>query len=145
VFDSVEVAASYSFRIEGLDFGEVTIGLPLTPQPDDDVTRVHFHAAPANANGPIVFGLIDTVFPGFDDQDHDDLDIALNPDGSWTVSGSWETTDTPSITTFSAALNATFAEVLDSATVGTAVPLYFNVHTDVWRGRNPGSAGRHRR
>ena len=44
IFDSAAVAASYSFRIEGVDFGPVTGGLPQTPTSDDDVTRTHFHS-----------------------------------------------------------------------------------------------------
>jgi serralysin len=54
------------------------------------------------------------------------------------VSGRWETTDgvvpgSASITK-PAIGGGTFATVLDSATVGTAVPLYFNVHTNVFPG-----------
>jgi serralysin len=137
IFDSAAVAASYSFDVQGLDFGPVTGGLPQTPTPDDDVTRVHFHTAFSGVNGPIVFGLIDTVDPRFDDQDHDDLDIALNPDGSWSLSGRWETTDPAPIDgVFPPPLTAlgTFASVLGSATAGSEVPLYFNVHSDDFPG-----------
>jgi serralysin len=127
IFDSAAVTASYSFTIEGLDFGPVTGGLPQTKNDSgDDVTRTHFHTAPANANGPIVFGQIDTVAP-VNEQDDDDLDIDLNLDGSWTVSGIWETSDPTNAT----GLKITdFAAALGSATPGTAVNLYFNVHTD---------------
>ena len=125
VFDSAAVTASYSFDIQGLDFGPVTGGPSQTPDdPGDNVTRTHFHAAPGNANGPIVFGQIDTVVPANEDDD-DDFEIEFNADadGSWTLSGVWETPDpaTRSI--------ADFADALGSATPGTAVPLYFNVHT----------------
>ena len=98
---------------------------PQTPTTDDDVTRTHFHTAAAGVNGPIVFGQIDTVDPAIE-QDNDDLAIVLNADGSWSVSGVWETTDPPN------PMGVTitdFADDLGSATVGTAVPLYFNVHT----------------
>ena len=126
VFDSEAVAASYSFDIRGVDFGPVTGGPPQTPNdPGDDVTRTHFHTAAAGVNGPIVFGQIDTVDPAFQ-QDNDDLAIVLNADGSWSESGVWETTDPPN------PMGVTitdFADELGSATVGMAVPLYFNVHT----------------
>jgi serralysin len=49
-----------------------------------------------------------------------------NADGSWSESGVWETTDPVNTTNLSI---ADFATVLGSATEGTAVPLYFNVHT----------------
>jgi serralysin len=126
VFDSEAVTASYSFNIQGVDFGPVTGGPPQTPNDTgDDVTRTHFHTAVAGVNGPIVFGQIDTVDPAFE-QDNDDLAVVLNPDGSWTVSGVWETTDPPN------PMGVTitdFANDLGSATAGMAVPLYFNVHT----------------
>jgi serralysin len=125
VFDSEAVAASYSFDIKGLDFGPVTGGPAQTPATDDDVTRTHFHTAPANANGPIVFGQIDTVAPA-NEQDDDDFKTVLNADGSWSLSGVWETTDPPSP---AGVTIADFADDLGSATVGMAVPLYFNVHT----------------
>jgi Ca2+-binding RTX toxin-like protein len=126
VFDSEAVAASYSFDIKGVDFGPVTGGPPQTPNDSgDDVTRTHFHTAAAGVNGPIVFGQIDTVDPAFE-QDNDDLAVVLNADGSWSLSGVWETTDPPN------PMGVTitdFADDLGSATVGMAVPLYFNVHT----------------
>ena len=61
IFDSAEVAASYSFDVQGLDFG-LAVGLPpQTPTTDDDATRTHFHGpAGAGMNAPIVFGQIDT-------------------------------------------------------------------------------------
>ena len=90
--DSAAVAASYSFDIQGLDFGPVTGGPAQTPTVDDDVTRVHFHSQVQGVNGPIVFGQIDPA------NDPDDFDIELNADGSWSLSGRWETTDSPSIT-----------------------------------------------
>jgi serralysin len=130
IFDSEAVAASYSFDIQGLDFGPATGQMPT---PDDDVTRTHFHTAEAGVNGPIVFGQIDTVNPAFE-QDDNDLDVVLNADGSWTVSGVWDQDDpaTPAIPGPPPIPSFTiddFAAVLGSATVGTAVDLYFNVHT----------------
>ena len=78
----------------------------------------------AGVNGPIVFGQIDQD-PALR-QDNDDLAVVLNPDGSWTLSGVWETTDPVNTTNLSI---ADFADDLGSATVGAAVPLYFNVHS----------------
>jgi len=131
IYDSDATAASYSIRIEGVDFGPVLGDKPQTPKTDDDVTRVHFHNQERGINGGIVFGQISPA-------DDDDLSIVLNKDHSWTVSGLWETTDgtplgsgTASITKASTIPpNLTFATILGSATVGTEVPLYFNVHTN---------------
>jgi serralysin len=121
VFDDAAVAASYSFDIQGLDFGPITSGQPLTDP--DDVNNTHFHSQVRGTNGPVVFGQITPA------HDNDDLAIELNADGSWSVSGRWETTDPVPITNFSAILGDTFANVLDSTAVGSDAPLYFNVHT----------------
>src|SRR5262245_6491124 len=126
VFDSAAVAASYSFDMQGVDFGLTPpVGGPAqTPATDDDVTRTHFHTALAGVAGPIVFGQIDAN-PALN-QDNDDLAVVLNADGSWSESGRWETTDPPS----PAGVSITnFAATLGAATVGSQVPLYFNVHT----------------
>ena len=64
--------------------------------------------------------------------DPDDRAFVLNADGSWTVSGIWETTDPVPITNsvpLRTGIPGTFSSVLVSATVGDDVPLYFNVHT----------------
>ena len=55
----------------------------------------------------------------------------LNADGSWSESGRWETTDLAPIDrpSFVPGGDVTFADILGSATVGSDVPLYFNVHT----------------
>jgi Ca2+-binding RTX toxin-like protein len=122
VFDSAAVAASYTFDVEGLDFGPITSGQPrIDPT---DVTNTHFHSQVRGTNGPVVFGQITPA------HDNDDLAFVLNGDGSWSVSGRWETTDPAPITGTSPALaGASFASVLGSAAVGSEVPLYFNVHT----------------
>src|SRR5215207_9770275 len=124
IFDDKALTASYSFRIEGVDFGPVTGGPPQTSATDDDVTRTHFHNQQAGVAGPIVFGQIDPAAQLR--QDNDDLTIVPNLDGSWTVSGVWETTDPVNSSGLSI---ADFAAVLGSAPVNSAVPLYFNVHT----------------
>jgi serralysin len=121
VFDSTAVAASYSFDIQGLDFGPITSGQPLTDP--NDVNNTHFHTEVRGVAGPVVFGQINPA------HDNDDLAIVLNGDGSWSESGRWETTDPVPITNFSPILGATFADVLGSASVGSEIPIYFNVHT----------------
>jgi len=122
VFDSEAVALDYSFVIQGVDFGPATGGRSETRATDDDVTRMHFHNNAPGVNGPIVFGQIDPA------QDADDLTIVSHPHDIWSVSGRWETTDPAN-----SSIN-NFAGVLGSATVGTAVPLYFNVHTNEFAG-----------
>jgi CHRD domain len=122
IFDSTEIAASYSFRIEGVDYGPVTGLPPQTPTTLDDVTATHFHNEVRGVNGAVVFGQIGPA------QDPDDFAIVANADGSWTLSGRWETTDPANVSI------ANFATVLGSAPVGSEVPLYFNVHTTQFPG-----------
>jgi serralysin len=122
IFDSVAVAASYSFRIEGVDFGLAAGGTPQTPETDDDVTSTHFHNQERGQNGAVVFGQINPA------QDTDDLAVVQNADGSWTVSGRWEMTDPANVS-----IN-NFAAALGSAEVGADFPLYFNVHTNEFLG-----------
>jgi serralysin len=126
VFDSAAIAASYSFDIQGLDFGPITSG--QTPTDLNDVNNTHFHSQVRGTSGPVVFGQITPA------HDNDDLAIEPNADGSWSVSGRWETTDPASIANFSPILGDTFANVLDSAVVGSDVPIYFNVHTPPFPG-----------
>ncbi|KRQ99873.1 CHRD domain-containing protein [Bradyrhizobium valentinum] len=118
IFDSTEIAASYTFRIEGVDYGPITGGSAQTPSTSDDVISTHFHNQVRGVNGPVVFGQINPA------QDDDDLSIALNTDGSWTVSGRWETTDPASVPI------TDFADEFGSAPVGSEIPIYFNVHTN---------------
>ena len=48
---SAAVAASYSFRIEGVDYGPATGQTPQTATTDDDVTSTHFHNQIRGMNG----------------------------------------------------------------------------------------------
>ncbi|XIA68006.1 hypothetical protein ACFIOY_01420 [Bradyrhizobium sp. TZ2] len=107
MFDSEAIVASYSFQIDGLDFGLATGGPAQTPSTADDVAGMHFHNEVRGANGPVVFGQIHPA------QDDDDLAIAQNADGSWMVSGRWETTDPANVPI------TDFAATLGSATVGS--------------------------
>jgi len=144
IYDSNAVAATYSFDIDGFDFTYALSGppptLPTPPIPVDSATRTHFHAQARDLNGGIVFGQLDPY------DDMDDLAVVHNADGSWSVSGRWETTDVNAITLASKSITnafpalpgvpagATFASVLGSATPGSEVPLYFNVHSDAFAG-----------
>jgi serralysin len=117
IFDPMAVAATYSLRYTGLDFGPA-LGLPSqTATTADDVTSHHVHNAARGANGSVVFGQINPA------HDNDDLVVAPNADGSWTVSGRWETTDPATVSI------STFASQLDTAQIGSDVSLYFNAHT----------------
>jgi Ca2+-binding RTX toxin-like protein len=108
--------------VAGLDFGEVLGTGDQTPDPNDDVHGIHVHNEARGVNGAIVFGQREPA------QDDDDFAIAANPDGSTTFSGIWETTDpaNSSISNFAAALGA--------ATLGSEVPLYWNIHTEEFPG-----------
>ena len=99
-------ALTYDFTIRGLNFGQVT--------------SMHFHSGAAGIAGPIAFGQLNPA------QDTDDFTITMNADGSWTAHGVWEMTDLASIPI------TDFAAELSSATVGSSVPLYWNVHTNAF-------------
>jgi serralysin len=122
VFDSAAVAANYIFRVTGVDYGPATGRPPQTATTADDVVSTHYHNQVRGTNGAVVFGQINPA------QDNDDLAIFPNADGSWTVTGRWETTDpaSTSITNFAAALGST--------AIGSDAPIYFNVHTTQFTG-----------
>ncbi len=112
-------ALSYTMTIEGLDFGELAGGEAQTTDTGDDVTGIHFHNAARGEGGSVVFGIVGP------EQDTDDRTISINDDGSTTISGVWETTDTEaseSLTNFVADLQA--------ANTDEDVDLYFNIHTE---------------
>ena len=74
IFDNAALAATYSIRVSGLDFGPVlsSIRFPVpaqTADTSDDVTNFHVHNAPRGTNGPVVFGQISP------NHDPDDLRI----------------------------------------------------------------------
>ena len=111
VFDEDTTSAAYQFTLRGVDFAS------RTPSTADDVVSMHFHSQGRGAAGGIVFGQINPA------QDTDDLRIVANADGSWTVSGKWETTDPANVSI------ASFASGLLAAPIGADTALYFNVHT----------------
>jgi len=97
--------ATYSIVLSGLDLD----GLQTLADPGDDVTGLHFHAAPAGINGGVVFGLIAP--------NHDPDDLVVNPIAG-TLDGVWENTDT----------NPLLGQ-LSNLSSGR---LYLNVHTPEW-------------
>lgn len=108
---------SYTIDLDGLDLGGQSAAT------DDDVIGLHFHNAPSGSNGPIVFGLLGSpnkggaLDPSLTD-DEDDLAIdAL----AGTITGVWEATDDPALTT-------SMLELL------SAQSLYLNVHTNGFQG-----------
>ena len=116
-WDEAALSATYEITVRGLDFGPALGMEPQTADTADDVTMMHVHNAPRGVAGPVVFGQIGPA------QDPDDLGIVPNDDGSWTISGVWDTEDPANVPVES------FAGALTSAEAGSDVPLYFNVHT----------------
>jgi hypothetical protein len=121
-------ALSYSLTLSGLDFGALLGTDPTTPDPGDDVTRIHIHSGAPGENGPVAFGLFDLVAPEAGGQDADNLTVTENPDGSVTLSGIWEDTD-PALIPLSE-----FIDDIRSAEPGEDLDLYWNVHTEQFPG-----------
>ena len=121
-------ALSYSLTLSGLDFGALLGTDPTTPDPGDDVTRIHIHNGARGENGPVAFGLFDLVAPEAGGQDADDLSVTENADGSVTLSGVWEETD-PALIGLSE-----FVDDIRSAAPGADLDLYWNVHTEQFPG-----------
>ena len=112
-------ALNYTMTVSGLDFGTLAGGAAQTEDTGDDVTGIHFHNAARGAGGPVVFGIFGPA------QDTDDRTISINDDGSTTISGVWETTDTAASTSLS-----TFIADLQATNKDTDTNLYFNIHTE---------------
>ena len=93
-----------------------------TPDPGDDIHGIHVHNAARGVNGSVVFGQRGPT------QDADDFAIVENSNGTTTFSGIWETTDPAS-----SSLN-NFAAALGAATLGSDVPLSWNIHTEEFGG-----------
>src|SRR5688572_8783512 len=102
-------ALSYDITLMGLDID----GLQTPNILNDNATRFHIHAAPAGANGGIVFGM--------KDPNHDLDDQVINPVTS-RITGVWDGAEGNG-TTLAAQLNNLFAS-----------GLHFNVHTTDYPG-----------
>ncbi|MEP2530352.1 CHRD domain-containing protein [Shimia sp.] len=111
VFNPSTNEFAYSLTVTGLDFGTILPGFANreTADTSDDVTNAHIHNAPRGVNGGVAFGFLND----------DDLTATLNPDGSWTMSGIWESSE---------GLD-TFAPSFGINPPGMDMPLYFNIHT----------------
>jgi serralysin len=116
VWDPDTVTATYEFVVRGLDFGPALGLAPMTAITDDDVTAMHFHNGDRGMAGPVVFGQ-------FNPAQDPELQVLLNDDGSWTISGVWDMTDPANVPI------ADFASMLESTPAGSDAPLYWNVHT----------------
>lgn len=106
VLSDDEQSLSYVITVIGLDFAS------QTPDPGDDVTRMHIHNAPAGTNGPIVFGFIDPS----DDSDDFVLTFVASTLTA-TITGVWDASDS----------GEALADFVDELRSGL---LYVNVHTN---------------
>lgn len=127
-------ALSYNITVKGLDFGNLLGVAPVTPSTTDDVVGLHFHVGQRGTNGAVVFGIANPT------QDTDDRAIAINPDGSTTITGIWEQTD-PANQPLS-----NFVPTLLATAGGADTNLYLNIHTKAFaggelRGQLVGSTG----
>ena len=105
--NAAQDALSYSITLIGLDLD----GLQTPMDATDNVTAMHFHAAPAGSNGGVVFGLISP--------NHDVDDLVIDPVAG-TLTGIWEETDVNPL-----------SGQLPNLMVGN---LYLNVHTTSFPG-----------
>ena len=104
--------AIYLLNIIGLDFGKWFDGTPRTTDPGDDVSGMHFHAAPNYTVGDVHIGLINP------NQDND-LNITYDQTKTmWTLTGKWTDSD-QSVVTLTNSLDEIYAG-----------ELYTNIHTE---------------
>lgn len=82
----------YSLTVSGLDLGELTpAGNSQTPDNElDDVTKIHLHSGEVGSNGAHVFNILDPQ-----KQQETELEIDLNENGSATISGVWNQSESP--------------------------------------------------
>jgi len=121
-WDAAANTLSYDFTVKGLNFNQVT--------------GMQFYSGAAGMTGPLAFGQLnppqDTGTQLNPTQDKGDFTtIIMNPDGSWEVKGVWDLTDPASIpiTNFAPVLSSATPPPAGSSTVGSPVPLYWNVST----------------
>jgi hypothetical protein len=108
--NDAQTALSYDIQLFGLDLD----GLQTPGNPNDNVTRTHFHLAPIGSNGGIVYGQIDGSAALRNDNNPNDL--VVNP-VTGRITGIWNGNE---------GNNTTLAAQLNSLLNGG---LYFNVHT----------------
>jgi serralysin len=130
VWDSDTSTAAYEFIVSGLDFGPALGLAPMTAITDDDVTAMHFHNGDRGVAAPVVFGQ-------FNPAQDTDLQVLMNDDGSWTISGVWDVTDASNVPITDFCLRAE----LDAGRLGRAVVLERSYHAIPGR-RDPRAAGR---
>ena len=137
VLNEVGDSLNYSLTLSGLDFGAKGLipgGAQTPDDTSDDVTRLHIRNAPRGANGEIAFSIFDTVTPslgnevGVPGNQDEDLVITPNSDGSVTLTGVWESTDSSRIP-----LSEYVADIR-RAGEDTDVDLYWNVYTEEFPG-----------
>ena len=117
VLNDAMTRLTYDVTLVGLDLGGMTAETTddRTPlDPNDNVTRVHFHRAPTGQNGGIVYGIIDGSPTLRNDNNPNDLvvDIAQSR-----ITGAWDAPEGNG-TTLTLELDELFGQLL-----------YFNVHT----------------
>ena len=108
ILNDAATQLSYDVQLFGLDLD----GNQTPANPNDNVTRVHFHAAPAGSNGGIVFGIIDST-PAL----RNDLDDLVVNAATGRITGVWDLNEGNATT-----LTAQLPNLLGQN-------LYFNVHT----------------
>jgi hypothetical protein len=110
VLNDAQTTLTYDVTLTGLDLD----GLQTPANPNDNVTRVHFHAAPAGVNGGIVYGIIDGSATLRNDNNPNDL--VVNP-ATGRITGVWNAPEGNGTTL--------------AAQIGTLLAngLYFNIHT----------------
>ncbi len=107
VLNEAQNALTYDVQLFGLDLDG-----NQTSDPNDNVTRVHFHSAAVGANGGVVFGIIDGSASLRNDLD----DLTLNEAASH-ITGVWDGAE---------GNGTTLALQLPNLLAGG---VYFNVHT----------------
>ena len=110
----------YSLTVSGLDFGElIAEGSPQTPDNElDDVTKIHIHSGESGTNGPHAFNILDPL-----EQQEEDLNIAVNDDGSATISGVWNQSEQE--------IPGVLSDFLGGDDLpGAESDFYFQVHTE---------------
>jgi len=132
VLNDAQTRLTYFVTLTGLDLDT----LQTPGNANDNVTRAHFHNAPAGVAGGIVYGIIDASPTLHNDNNPNDL--VVNPVAN-TISGAWDTNE---------GNGTTLTAMLPSLLAGN---LYFNIHTTDHAGGEirgqvvpvpePGSAG----